>query len=227
MMKNRLLAVLLTFTAISCFATNPSFAKASEDRPSDAELLAHLKNVKTDIEKMQEKLAIGLKELPEEYGQENYFFLLNMINEIDQQLDHSLKNNFFGESILKNAVELICNDLKTMDDISNIMTANINLLLETNSLAFAILVESGIDLIFTENDVKKAALIKSIFIKHHKKYCKNNPDDDLVELQFKELCHPDTLWPFLLTSTVEWLYKLSEEIDTKIAELACPSACSL
>src|SRR5258708_158492 len=83
------------------------------------------KNIRIDVEKMQEKLAVGLKELPEGYGQENYFFLLNMMSDIDQQLNHSLKKKFFGEYTL----ELLCNDMKTMDDISNIMTANINLLL--------------------------------------------------------------------------------------------------
>src|SRR5260221_2075051 len=66
-MKKQLLTALLAFVTIPFFAS----------QQSNAELLTHLKNVRIDVEKMQEKLAVGLKELPEGYGQENYFFLLN------------------------------------------------------------------------------------------------------------------------------------------------------
>lgn len=191
-MKKQLWIAFLTLTF-------PFFVAA---KPNDAELLVHLKIIQEDLGDIQQEVNIELQELSEEYGEENYFFLLNMITEIDQQLNHALKNNIFGIR----AIELICNDMQTVSGIENIITTNFNSLLATNCL-------------YATSDEHKTALIKSMFIKHHTEYCKNYPDGDLTELQFIELCQPDILCPFLLTCALGWLQNLPNEIEEKIKEL--------
>jgi hypothetical protein len=192
-MKKQLLTALLAFTPFLTFS----------NQSNKAELLAHLKQVKTDIRDIQQEIATGLEELPYGYGKKNYFFLLNMMNDIDRQLNYSLRKKLFGEYTL----ELLCNDMITMADLDIIMTENTTNLFETNFLSV------------TNNNEKEIELIKSIFIKHHTQYCQNNPNGDFVELQFTELCHPDILWPFILTSAAEWLHDLRQKVGFKIAEL--------
>ena len=191
-MKKQLFIVFLTFTF-------PFFAIA---KPSNTELLTHLKTVKEDLEDMREEVSDELEDLPEEYGEENYLFLLKMITEIDRQLNHKLKNHICGIK----AIELICNDMQTVTDISNIITTNIDILRVTNCL-------------YAASDARKIALIKRIFTKQHAEYCKNHPDGDLTDLEFIELHQPDILAPFLLTYLSQWLESLLKEIDVKIKRL--------
>jgi hypothetical protein len=203
-MKNRLIAAFLMLTAVPFLAN-----EAPIHQPTNAERLAHLKTTKKDIEHMIQGLNIASKEMQKgcAFGRANYFFLLNMINEIDQQLNHSLKNRILGESSSE-TVKLICNDMKTIDDINDIINTSTELLLESGFLGS------------TTNDEKETALITSIFTKHHKKYCLDNPDEDLIEMQFTDLCHSDTLAPFFLSIIIERFNELLHNI--KIAELSLP-----
>lgn len=200
-MKNKLIATVLMLTTIPFLAN-----EASIHQPTNAERLAHLKTTKKDIEHMIQELNIASKEMQKgcAFGRANYFFFLNMINEIDQQLNHSLKNRILGESSSE-TVKLICNDMKTIDDINDIINTNTELLLESDSLCS------------TKNDERETALIKSIFIKHHEKYCRKNPNNDLIGMQFTDLCNSDTLAPFFLSIIIERFNELLHNI--KIAEL--------
>ncbi|SRR5260221_2629324 len=196
-MKKQLLTALFTFT--------PFFIAA---KPTDAELLVHLKTIKKDIEHMIQECNFASKEMQKEcaFGKD-YFFFLNMINEIDQQLNHSLKNRFLGE-LSNKSIELICNDMKTTDDINDIINTNAELLLESGFVGSI------------ENDEKETALITSIFTKHHKKYCIENPNNDFTQMQFTDLCHSDTLAPFFVNIIgIEWLNELLKKVDAKIQEL--------
>jgi hypothetical protein len=200
-MKNKLIAVLLTLATVPFFAN-----EEPTQQPTNAERLTHLKTIKKDIKSMIQGLNIASKEMQKgcAFGKANYFFFLNMINEIDQQLNHSIKNRILGESSSGTA-RLICNDMKTIDDINDIINTNTELLLESGSLGS------------TKNDEKERALIKSIFIKHHEKYCTDNPNDDLIGMQFTDLCHSDTLAPFFVSIIIERLNELLHNI--KVAEL--------
>jgi hypothetical protein len=139
------------------------------------------------------------------FGKKEYFFLLNMIQDIDQQLNHSLKKKIFGD--LDVTVNLLCNEMKTIMDIDSDMTTKFDKLVATNFSCI------------TENDEKETILIQSIAIKHYKQYHRNNPDGDLTINCLTDLRKQDTLVPFLLYSGIEWLYELSKKIDAKIAAL--------
>ncbi len=193
-MKKQLLTTLLAFT---------SFFTAA--KPSNAELLAHLKTVKKDIELLR---LDAMERSIDEYnlfGKKQYFFLLNMIQDIDQQLGHSLKKKIFGD--LNVTVNLLCNEMKTIMDVEDDLATKYDKLVATN-FSYT-----------TENDEKEAMLIQSITIKHYEQYRRNNPNDDLTINCLTNLSKQDKLVPFLAYSGIERLYKLSKKIDAKIAEL--------
>src|SRR5438445_8781295 len=178
-MKTTLLAGFLTLTSITVIAHE-------KQQHTETELLAHLKTVKKDIETQIQGLTVRLREYPKGYGKENYFFLLDMITDIDCQLNHSLKNKIFSEQALENVFQLLCNDMETMDDVNNIINAHINSFSESNPVYNQ------------ENNEQETALIKSISTNHHQQYCQNNPDGDLIALELSDLNHPDTLLPFVI-----------------------------
>ncbi len=197
-MKKQLLTALVALT--------PFFAFSNEE-VSKTELLAHLKTTKKDAEHMSQGLKIAAKEMQKKcaFGKD-YLFFLDMMNEIDQQLNHSLQNKLLGE-LSNNAIELICNEMKTIDDINDIVNDNAELLLDSGFLGF------------TNDNEKEFTIIASIFAQHHKKYCIENPHNDLMEMHFMDLCDSDALAPFFVNMGIEFFNELSKKIDTKIKEL--------
>jgi len=114
-MKKQLLTALLVFAVVP-------FSIA---QPTNAELLTHLKTVKEEIELLKLEAMDQSVEAYHEHGREKYFLLLN----IDQQLGHSLKEIFGDLDFIAN---LLCNDMKTITDIDNIITARFEKFIATN-----------------------------------------------------------------------------------------------
>lgn len=142
-------------TAILAFAIVPSFAA----HPTNIELLAHLKTVKEEIELLKLEAMSQSVDAYQEYGRENYFFLLN----IDRQLGHSLKKKIFGDFDF--IVNLLCNDMKTVADIDDIITARFEKFVATNYLTkdtlIPFLLNSGIEWLYELSkkiDIKIAEL---------------------------------------------------------------------
>jgi hypothetical protein len=118
-MKKQLLTALLAFT--------PFFIAA---KPTNAELLIHLKTVKADMQQALQDVDYYEKELKQEWG--NDYILIRKtwddIHAFNRKLEKKdKKNNKETESLiyLNLMFDLICNEIKSLKDISDMNeTAN-------------------------------------------------------------------------------------------------------
>jgi hypothetical protein len=151
-MKNRLLATLLLFTAVPFFANN-----ATTKTPTKAELLAHLKNVKTDI----------LNNLPTDEINSDYIFAINLINEFYEQ--SKLLQQYISTEINRD-FDLICNNMATLNQLFYIEMASQDECFGT-----------------PDQYAELYRLFESIYTELHPKYCYKNPNGRLVNKTVDEM----------------------------------------
>lgn len=206
-MKNRLIATLLILSTISIFATSLI------EKPSKTELLAHLKQVKANIES-------NLKDLGDDITPDTIFYI-KLMDEFFNRAEVLKKILIY--KYVKPQFKFICNCLLTLEELplaeythvkhydnkgrwtggsTNIPNArinlNINLMAELRELFFA------------------------IYTEHHIQYCQNNHHgryateitkkeiDELFETVLDNICYDYCTYDTC---------PLLEMIDAKIAQL--------
>ena len=110
-MKKQLFTALLAFTAILCFAK----------QPTNAELLAHLKNVETEISNILNETEIEINRADNELTNK-FLFLSNIAHEILAVSELWKQELLIKQQCYYNA---ICNNLKTYTDIIDIVSVDI------------------------------------------------------------------------------------------------------
>jgi hypothetical protein len=199
MMKNKLLIAFLTFATIPFFA-----AKAQQS--TNAELLAHLNNVKIGIKEELQELSHAEKKFQQKLGQD-YNVIINISNDF---LDITqLTQNYF--KIEKIWFYLICNEMKSIRTIHDVHTDN-----ETNARILAKLnIENFNEKNLEEIDKKGKQIIDTLLIKH----C-NKDDIRTYEEKMTSLVYSDNsieLTYIIINQKI--LMPLLQDIENKIKEL--------
>jgi len=195
-MKTKLLTALLILTTIPFFAH-----KTPVQKLSNAELLAHLKNVRANTSDY-------IEDFFEDFFNEGNesIFMLNVINEF-------CNTSKFSQQYINHAVNrylhFICNHKGTMAQCFYSMNFRAILIKQQELL--------------TETDQKELyQLFESIYTSFHKIYCADNPNGDFITMTahdiFKDISEVICLIDYFIIPKA-----LIQKLDAKIAELACPS----
>jgi len=197
-MKTKLLTALLMLTTIPFFAQKTPIQQLSK-----AELLAHLKNVRTKISNYYKESAYGINE----YALNNGLNMnINIYPTNEDIFIENLTDEFYNKSKLlqqytsdaiNNCFDRLCNKIGPWDQLFNV----------------------SINPIITDADEKELCkLFQSIYAKLHKKYCLDNPNGTLPKKPTYDLFENCINTIFLIEGfKVE--YAVEEKIDAKIAEL--------
>jgi len=197
-MKTKLLTALLILTTIPFFAH-----KAPVQKLSNAELLAHLKNVKAKITNYYNESAYGINEYALNNGL-NIDFNIYKTNE--DIFFENLTDEFYNQSKLlqqyvsdaiNDCFDRLCNKIDPWDQLFNV----------------------SINPIITDADEKKLyKLFQSIYAKLHKKYCLDNPNGTLPKKTTYDLFE-NCIDGFFFIENFKVAFAVEEKIDAKIAEL--------
>ena len=204
-MKNRFLTALLTLATVPFFAS--SFAKASADRPTNAQLVTHLQQVKAEIIDVTQQLhtawlgdAKDDDTLPTDQSKEdakherqNRTFALKVINE------------FYDNSVILQ--QILCD--KINEDFNFLCNNMVGINQLPNKFVYS-------EPVITE-DAKKQLFqeLEPIFAKHHQQYCIDNPNGALIAITARDSFGEIVEIITYIKEPNAWIQK----IDTKIAEL--------
>jgi len=203
-MKTKLFTALLILTTIPFFAQD-CFNKAPIQQPTTVELLTGLKTLKIKLQNILRSLSKKSKMFKQAYGNKIYKETVNICHELYTVIpkeeiptpeDYYLSCNFTYE------------DLEDIDSTEEILEYNL-----MRRCVFTMILTS-----YDEFEPNQEQLIKYIFIKYGKDASK--PFSDLLNDFF---CIKENQGISMIIDMTRHINSFLLQINTKIAELACPS----